>query len=679
MSSCSVPLRSAVALALVAGLAACARVAPMERGSLRERLARDPSDVRALLALAALDERERPSAALAALEEAARRASMLGPAPGPADRARLGRLLLRRGRARLARGAASAHGDLERAAEAGALASPAERTAASLLLALDELRSVDRRRYPAALATLAALAARGQGPAALRGARAGATTAERGRLGVWLWHEGARRAAHEQLVRWWHGGGREPAPVLDAYLAAHAWWTPSWRGEGTPPPPEALVGARRCAAGPAPGCTPGQVRGTSWALTWPERDLLRHRPVPTADAAEAAAWTELVARAYLAGALESWREPLSAHIDLAALQAPTRWAEVPRAARPLLARLAGRSATAAAERMLSGAPATAAELLERALAGTLTTCPAPEPVCRRLRGELAPSASAGADFASAALGRAARALAGGDEGHERALARLGAVARRDLERGRRRLAAWIARADDAALAHAQAGALFELLGDPASARQSWGRATELSPEPRFLLGEARALAQSGDVAATLVAATRAAAAAGDPAVVLVTCGRALLEQGAALGALELAKQALELASAETAPAAVALARAAAAPLARPDVDAALDALRSRLALAPSRPAPDARAADLDPSDPALAVAVAAAEPTDAALARLWRASRFAVRSVEVRAAFLARAPARDLRAMVLSAELVALAADPALAAAAVRALTAVRR
>lgn len=670
---------SASALLVVTALAACASAAPGDRGALRERLARDPGDVRALLKLAELDERERPSAALEALEEAARRSSMLGPAPGAADRARMGRLLLRRGRARLVRGAASALEDLDRAAAAGAVPSSDERVAATLAAALGVLRSVDRSGHPRALAELAALAARGQGPTELRGARAGATVLERGRLGAWLWRSGALRAGHDQLARWWRAGGRGPAVVLETYLVAHAWWAPRWRGDGAPAPAEALVGPRRCAAGPAPGCTPRQVRAAGWDLTWPERDLLRHPPLPTADPEEAAAWAELVARAYLAGELEPWREVLTARIDLPALRGSERWAELPRAARPLLARLAGAPAEAAAEQLLAGAPRSAVALLERALAGDLVSCAAPG--CRRLRG-VAPEGDArqaqiaGPELASLALGRAVRALAGGDERDERELARL--AASRDLERARRRLAERVARADDAALAHAQAGAFFELQGDPASARQSWQRATALSPEPRFLLGEARALAQAGDAAAALVAATRAAAAAGDPAPVLTACGRALLEQGAALGALEVAKQALDLASADTAPQAWALASDAAAALARPEVSAALEGLRSHLAWAPSRTLADPRVAALDPSDPRLALAVAADEPAPRALERLWRASRFAVRSVEVRAAILARAAPGDPRGALAAAELVELASDPELAVPAVRALAASR-
>lgn len=676
---------SASALLVVTVLAACASAAPGDRGALREQLARDPGQVRALLKLAELDERERPSAALEALEEAARQSSMLGPAPGAADRARLGRLLLRRGRARLVRGASSALEDLDRAAAAGAMPSPGERVAATIAAALGELRSVDRRRHEPALAALAALAARGQGPAALRGARAGATVLERGLLGAWLWRMGARRAGHDQLARWWRAGGRGPAPVLETYLVAHAWWAPRWRGDGAPAPTEALVGPRRCAAGPAPGCTPRQVLAAGWDLTWPERDLLRHPPVPTADPAEAAAWAELVARAYLAGELEPWREVLAARIDLPALRVPERWAELPRAARPLLARLAGAPAEAAAEQVLAGAPGSAAALLERTLAGAVASCAAPG--CRRLRsatfeGTEPEDGIAGPELVSGALGRAVRALAGGDERDERELTKLAAGASRDLERARRRLAERVARADDAALAHAQAGAFFELQGDPASARQSWQRATALSPEPRFLLGEARALAQAGDVAAALVAATRAAAAAGDPAPVLTACGRALLAQGAALGALELAKQALELASADTAPAAWELASEAATALARPEVLAALEGLRAHLAWAPRRAAledADPRAAALDPSDPRLALAVAADEPAPRALERLWRTSRFAVRSVEVRAAILARAAPDDPRAVRAAAELVELASDPTLAAPAVRALAASRR
>src|SRR5574338_536323 len=95
--------------------------APEARRELTIRVLEHPRDVQARLALAALAEQTgRPSEAIEQLEAVLRLGGPLGTRWHADDRARLGRLLLARGRVRLARGAATALGDLERARSYGA-------------------------------------------------------------------------------------------------------------------------------------------------------------------------------------------------------------------------------------------------------------------------------------------------------------------------------------------------------------------------------------------------------------------------------------------------------------------------------------------------------------------------------------------------------------------------------
>src|SRR5690606_27717784 len=69
----------------------------------------------------------------------------------------------------------------------------------------------------------------------------------RGAFGMWLWTVGARREAYDQLAAW-HAATPPPRDeaLQEAYLRAHAWWSPVWLGEVKPPPPEELVGPGRC-------------------------------------------------------------------------------------------------------------------------------------------------------------------------------------------------------------------------------------------------------------------------------------------------------------------------------------------------------------------------------------------------------------------------------------------------
>lgn len=239
----------AVAVAVIAACATAPRpidVAALVRArgaadARRELIARvlaDPRDVAARLALAELDERDRPAAALAQLEAVDHLGGPLGTRWRANDRARLGRLLLARGRARAGRGAATALADLERARALGAAPAAAELAGARLAVAIAALRHVDAGE-------------RARGRALVR--ELGAAPTEPGALGDWLWTIGARRESYEQLAAW-HATTHAPRDerLQAAYLRALAWWSPI---DAPSPPADELVGAGRCWFAP-PGCAP---------------------------------------------------------------------------------------------------------------------------------------------------------------------------------------------------------------------------------------------------------------------------------------------------------------------------------------------------------------------------------------------------------------------------------------
>jgi len=92
------------------------------RRDLVARVLAHPRDVQARLALAELDDRNgRPSEAIEQLDEVVNLGGPLGIRWHASDRARLARLLVARGKARLARGAASAKADFARAQTFGAV------------------------------------------------------------------------------------------------------------------------------------------------------------------------------------------------------------------------------------------------------------------------------------------------------------------------------------------------------------------------------------------------------------------------------------------------------------------------------------------------------------------------------------------------------------------------------
>ncbi|MDB4957730.1 MAG: repeat-containing protein [Myxococcales bacterium] len=495
------------------------------RRDLAIRVIGEPRDVQARLALAALDDKLGfPSDAIEQLDAVV----MLG---GPAgtrwhgeDRARLARLILARGRERLARRSEAALADLQRARELGASVAAGELATAREVAAVAELRHVDakvRARGRDHLATL--LDGPGARPA-WRGARADATPAEHGAFGDWLWEQGAYRESYEHLERW-HRATRRPRDeaLQAAYLRALAWWSPVWLGEVPPPPADELVGPGRCWF-PNAGCTP---------------------PKP-----------ELVL-----APVEPYRDARSAAI--------IRYARA----------------------RVTGGPDPAALL----------------PIVDAF-------------------------------GRDPAIAeRLG----RDL----------VARATDAAVAHAAVGAVFDVLGDFARSRVEWQAAADQSAEPAFERGLSLAAARAGDPDAALIFATKAAAASGDPAVVWLALARALEGIGRHVEALVAARNAIDLAGPDVVQPAIAVAIAASQALGRANQ---VDALIAR-----SRRGPEHGAGDV----PA-ALAEHRSAPTQATIARLWVASRTQPHDVESRVALAAALEPDDPRRATITTELVALAGDP---------------
>ncbi|MGE0872656.1 MAG: hypothetical protein AB7P03_29140 [Kofleriaceae bacterium] len=215
---------------------------PVEaRRDLEIRILDDERDVQARLALAAVDDRlGRPAAAIDQLEAVVALGGPIGTRWNDDDRARLGRLLAARGRVRLARGAPSALSDLTRAGELGARVAPTELLQARAAAALVKLMHVDATVRAAGKAELADLATSEISDPAWLGARSSATAAQHGDFGAWLWAHGARRAAWEELAVWRRGSQLQSGPIHDAYVAAHAWWTPP--RVATPHPPRLAIG-----------------------------------------------------------------------------------------------------------------------------------------------------------------------------------------------------------------------------------------------------------------------------------------------------------------------------------------------------------------------------------------------------------------------------------------------------
>jgi tetratricopeptide (TPR) repeat protein len=704
------------------------------------RVTGDPRDIAAHLALAALDEQiGRPSDAIDELEVVVWLGGPAGVRWGADDRARLARLIAARGRARLARGAATALADLERARQLGASIGEDELRRSRIAGAIVALRHSDREVRDRGRRILVAEAAAAR-PATFApsltpaiddvldashwlGARQGAPAEQRGRFGAWLWREGARRAAWDELAAW-HAAAPPPhdRALEEAYLAAARWWTPldrpgpagarpkdeprdATRGgvnrpalPGEPPegghgkapleideprdatrggvnhpapgePPEGGHGkapleiddagtAMRCAFA---ACPPREVAGDDAA----ERAyLLAPLPPPVRDPDDAAAVAVIALHQALRGE-GSWGAAIAARIDLAAFASPAQRAALPAFARPVIARLAGAAPDGepppldgatpdqrlmiAAGRVLAGAGPTE-------LAGLVDG----NPYAEALRAVVVPRAPFTGDARSEAAARhAARAVAGA--AGVPPLHAIAAAFRRDPAIADRLAREAVAGAVDAAAMHATLGALFDAIGDPASARAEWQAAVDASPEPGFLRGLAGAQARQGDADAALITATSAAAASGDPAVVWVAVARSLTETGRHVHALEAAHSAIDLAGPDALPAALDVAIAASQALGRDRQAAQLAARRARIA--PT----GGTLGDRDPTDAAAVLDGYRAERGavgDAAIARLWTAARWNPRHVELRAALLAALPAGDPRRAVIAGELVDLAGDP---------------
>ena len=625
------------------------------RRDLVIRVTNDPRDVGARLALAELAERiARPSEAIEVLEVVVALGGPLGTRWHDADRARLARLIAARGRARLARGAASAESDLLRARSLGAAIGDDELRRARIAGAIAALRHSDAEVRAAGRRVLAADA--GEDDARL-GARPGASPEQRGRFGVWLWRQGARRAAWDELAAW-HALAAPPrdGDLEEVYLVAARWWMPLDR----PGVPEGeLTGAMRCAFAP---CSPRAVAGDDAR----ERAyLLAPLAPPVHDPEDAAALVVITLHQALRGEA-SWGAALAARIDLAAFAAPSQLAAVPGFAQPVIARLVGRDAAApppgdgapadqrlviAAERELAGAGA--AEV-----AGLVDGAPYADAL-RAIAAPRAPFAGDARDARAEAAARHASLVVPGT-----AVEPLRAIAAgfaRDPAIADRFAGEAIAGASDAAAMQATLGALYDALGDPARARAAWQSAVDASPEPVFLRGLAEAQARQGDADAALVSATSAAAASGDPAGVWTAVAGALIGSGRYVHALDAARSAIDLAGPEALAAALDAAIAASRALGRDAQADALAARRARIA------AVGGALGDRDPTDARAALDDHRRRPSAATIARLWVASRWNPREVELRAALLAATPTGDPRHAVIVAELVELAGDRDLA------------
>lgn len=619
---------------------------PIEaRRDLVIRVTSDPRDVAGHLALAALAERiGRPSEAIDALEAVVALGGPVGVRWHDDDQARLARLIAARGRARLVRGAATAVADLERARGLGAAVGDDELGRARVAGAIAALRHSDAEVREGGRRMLAEQAASDD----WLGARPGTQAEQRGRFGAWLWRQGARRAAWDELAVWHAAAGPPRDRALeDAYLAAARWWTPFDRPG---PPVGDAGGAMRCALVP---CAPREVAGDDAR----ERAyLLAPIAPPVRDPADAAALAVITLHQALRGEV-SWGAALAARVDRAAFAEPAQLAAVPAFARPVIAWLAEREPPSPPP----GDGATPDERLVIAAARVLAGGGADElagwvdggAYADALRQVVAPRAPFAGDARAEAAAHHASLAVAGTAGID-ALRAIAAAFARDPAIADRLARDAVAGASDAAAMHATLGALFDAIGDPARARAAWQAAVDASAEPAFLRGLAEAEARGGDGDAALVTATSAAAASGDPAVVWTAIARALAGSGRYVHALEAARSAIDLAGPETIAAALESAIAASRALGR-------DAQAQALAGQRAHVAPAGGLGDRDPTDAVAALEAYRRQPGTATVAQLWVASRWNPRDVELRAALIAAVPAGDPRRAVIAGELVELA------------------
>jgi hypothetical protein len=599
------------------------------RRALVARVLADPRDVQARLALATLaDHLGRPGEALDQLDAVVALGGPLGTRWHDADRARMSRLLLARGRVRLARGAATALDDLRRAGELGAEVPADELARAHVAHALARLRHVDLHEREAGRHELAdrdLTRDRAVVDPEVVGARDRADTDARGAYGAWLWQHGARRAAYDELATWHEDAATHDPAIAEAYLRALAWWTP-W--DGPPLPDDAIAegGTARCRFA---RCPPLAALGTA-----DEAALALAPPgVEGRDPAAALAWLAIEVGAARRGEV-ALGPALRARVDAAI-------GEDPRASPVLRWAFAYVAGAASAVVSAAGTPleARTAAALEAALAGSDAAGSLPD--------DADPRELAAARYAAARVPGAV---------DERILARIAYAYRNDAAVADRLGRDAIARSVDGASARAAVASLFDALADPGRARVLWQAAADASGEPAFFEGLAEAAARGNDPDAALIDATTAAAASGDPGVVWARVSRVLADAGRHAHALTAARSAIDLAGPDALAAALEAAIAASRALGRTAQVASLSARRA--ALWP----PVGGDAAGDPTDPIAAVAALDSRGR-ADIDRLWLASRWAPRDVATRAAFVRLAGAADVRRRACEAELVALAGD----------------
>ncbi|HEX4454408.1 MAG TPA: hypothetical protein VH143_26285 [Kofleriaceae bacterium] len=680
------PLRVIGAVA-VAALAGCGVRAPKPidvahllatRGpieahrDLEIRILADPRDIQARLAVAALDDQlGRPAEAIDELDEVEKQGGVLGVRWRDADRARLARLLVARGRARLARGSAAALDDFERALGVGAriessaapaAIAPVELVGARAAAALAKLRHVDAGLRAEGRRELAAIATQSGADPSWRGAAPAGSAIERAAFAEWLWAHGARREAYEQLVAWHAAAGpQSSAGARAAYLRALAWWSPIWSGESPAPSDAELVGPERCRF----GCRARDALGDDEA----ERALLGSPlGARVTDPADAAAWAAIALRGALRGS-GSWSQQLAARVDLGTLDLHA----LPRLVRPTFARLKG--VTGKREPAPTAAELDAATADERFVAAAERVVIGSSPAAvRAALGESLDRADGRALLAivepivpvaiAEARARAVARYVAGRTGaattdDEAAFVELARAFDRDPAIAERLGRDYVARAVDASLAHAAVGAAFEALGDARVARAEWQAAVD--GDPAFAAGLAEAIARAGDGDAALVAVAAGAAGSGDPAPVLVLVAHALLDAKRPIEALAAARSAIDLAGPEALAPALDVAIAASHVAKR---DAQADSLLARRA----KLAPPLALAVLpfdDPTDAGAALDALGHSPTAAAeAARAWVAAAWNPRDVGLRVALLGALPPGDPRKPTIVAELVELAGAP---------------
>jgi hypothetical protein len=142
------------------------------------------------------------------------------------------------------RGAASASADLDHARQLGVTVSIDDDELARVAIALADLRHADGPMRAEGRRRIADLSGTPRAAIGWRGARTDALLLDRANFGTWLWTNGAKRAAWEELSAWHDATPPPRDPALQAaYLTAYGWWTPV----DLPPPPETdLIGPERC-------------------------------------------------------------------------------------------------------------------------------------------------------------------------------------------------------------------------------------------------------------------------------------------------------------------------------------------------------------------------------------------------------------------------------------------------